>query len=586
MAAKKKARAKKPDPMTMAIVHNGCMNIVDQMAEVIQKTATSFILCEILDFGCALLDAQGRIIVQSERGLPIHVASSEMQVRSAVEAFQGAFAPGDVILQNDPYTAGATHLPDWIMIRPVFVAGNLTFFATCKGHQMDTQGAYPGGYFPGGYDIHAEGLVIPPTKIYQEGKKQAVYDFILHNVRWSESVRIDNMAMMAALEIADQKANELCAKYGRATVLGIAETLMRESERAVREEIRQLPDGDYEGESFVDRDGSGHENVGVRVTLQVRGDEIVVDFSQSDKQVTFVNSPLGCTLSLTYIALLPIFDANIIKNHGVFKPIKIIAPKGSVVNPQYPATVGACGCFTGTNIIEAIQMALGKVVPERVSAAWCPSFTMVVFGDDPRSKESYWMVTFHNDGGGGAMEGYDGCHHIAPIVCCGNILKCPVELAEIKWPWRIVKYALLTDSGGAGEYRGGLGIHWEAVNEGGEAMAETGAMSGENTAPFGQRGGKAGVRNRIYVVRNGSETAAHTMSLFPLQRGDILGTISSGGGGVGEPFERPVEAVREDVVNGYVSIEKAREVYGVEIDPDSRAVDYQRTAQRRGESRQ
>ena len=137
----KKSRAQTADPMTLAIVHSAYMNIVDQMAEVIQKTATSFILCEILDFGCALLDAQGRIIVQSERGLPIHVASSEMQVQCAIKAFQGDFSPGDVILQNDPYNAGATHLPDWIMIRPIFVDGKLTFFATCKGHQMDYAGS-------------------------------------------------------------------------------------------------------------------------------------------------------------------------------------------------------------------------------------------------------------------------------------------------------------------------------------------------------------------------------------------------------------------------------------------------------------
>ena len=208
---------------------------------------------------------------------------------------------------------------------------------------------------------------------------------------------------------------------------------------------------------------------------------------------------------------------------------------------------------------------------------------MVMFGDDPRTEQSYWMVTFHNDGGGGAMEGYDGCHHIAPIVCCGNILKCPVELAEIKWPWRITKYELLTDSGGAGKYRGGLGTHWEAVNEGGKAMAETGAMSGETTTPFGQKGGHGAIESTIYVRRDGKEEPVHTMSMFPLQPGDVLGTKSSGGGGVGEPFERPVEKVREDVVNGYVSVEKARRDYGVVLDPKTLVVNTIETAKARGE---
>lgn len=567
--------------MTLAIVHSAFMNIVDQMAEVIQKTATSFILCEILDFCSALLDRTGRIVVQSERGLPLHVASSELQLQCALDTFGEEFYPGDVILQNDPYTAAGNHLPDWTMIRPIFIEDELTFFALCKGHQMDTKGAYPGGYFPGGFDIHAEGLLIRPTKIYQKGEKQQVYDFILDNVRWPESVKIDNMAMIAALTIAERRVMELCSRYGKSKVVSIADTLMEESEKAVRAEIKAIPDGNYEGESTVDRDGSGNENVCVRVTLRVEGEEMIVDFSASDKQVTFVNSPLGCTYSSTYMAIQPIFDANIIKNHGALKPIKINAPKGSVVNPEFPATIGACGCFTATTIIEAIQMALGKVVPEKVSAPWCPSFTMVTFGDDPRTGESYWMVTFQNDGGGGATEGYDGCHHTSPVVCGGNILKCPVELAEIKWPWRILRYELLPDSGGAGKSRGGLGVHWEAVNEGGNGFAQTGAMSGENAAPFGQNGGKAGILSKIYISRNGGNEPAHTMSLFPLQPGDVLGTISSGGGGVGNPFERPIADVKEDVLNGYVSIEKAREDYGVSINPSTYDVDEQETKELR-----
>jgi N-methylhydantoinase B len=567
----------KIDPMTLSIVNSAFVNIADQMAEVIQKTATSFILCEILDFCSALLDRKGRIIVQSERGLPLHVASSELQLKCALDVFGDEFYPGDIILQNDPYTAAGNHLPDWTMIRPIFVEDELTFFALCKGHQMDTKGAYPGGYFPGGYDIHSEGLIIPPTKIYLKGEKQNVYDFILHNVRWPESVKIDNMAMIAALKIAEQRIRELCTKYGKSTILSIADTLMEESEKAVRNEIKQIPDGNYEGESAVDRDGSGNEDVHVRVTLRVRGDELIVDFSRSDKQVTFVNSPIGCTYSSTYMAILPIFDSDIIKNHGALKPIKIIAPKGSVVNPEFPATIGACGCFTATTIIEAIQMALGKVVPEKVSAPWCPSFTMVTFGDDPRTGETYWMVTFQNDGGGGAIEGYDGCHHISPVVCGGNILKCPVELAEIKWPWQILKYELLTDSGGAGKFRGGLGIYWEAVNKGGKAFGETGAMSGEKLAPFGLNGGKPGILSKIYIKRKGKEEPAHTMSLFPIQPGDVLVTVSSGGGGVGDPYQRPIEKVKEDVLNGYVSIKKAREDYGVVLDSETLEINEEAT---------
>ena len=547
------------------------------MAEVIQKTATSFILCEILDFCSCILDRQGRIVTQSELGLPLHVASSELQLKCALDTFGDNFYPGDVILQNDPYSAAGNHLPDWTMIRPIFIDDKLTYFALCKGHQMDTKGAYPGGYFPGAHDIHSEGLLIPPTKIYERDTKQPVYDFILHNIRWPESVRIDNMAMIAALKIADKNTQALCAKYGKEVVIGVADFLLNESERAVREEIRGLSDGEYEGTSIVDRDGSGNENVRVSVVLRICDDQIEVDFSKSDAEVTFVNSPIGCTHSATYMAILPIFDSNIIKNHGALAPIKIVAPEGSVVNPRFPATIGACGCFTATTIIEAIYMALGKVAPDKAPAAWCPSFSMVTFGEDPNSEEDYWMVTFQNDGGGGAVDGFDGCHHVAPVVCGGNIFKCPVELAEIKWPWRTLKYELRTDSGGAGKYRGGLGIAWEAVNEGGKGMAETGAMSGENSAPFGQNGGKEGTISEIYVVRNGEKAPIHTMALFPIEPGDLVGTNSSGGGGVGNPFERSMDNVKEDVLNGFVSIDNAREDYGVVIDPETFSVDEEAT---------
>jgi len=571
------------DPLTKALIHASFLHIMGEAAEILEKTAISSILCEARDYCLALLDRQGRLLSIAEKGNPLHVASAELQIKAALDKFGDDFQPGDVILENDSYTAYGNHLPDWTFIRPIFVENELTFFALCKGHQADTKGAYPGGYFPGGYDVQSEGLLIPPTKVFKKGERQEVHEFILHNVRWSEAERIDNAAMIASLKKAEEKAIELCKRYGKATILGAIDILIDDAEKAVRAEISQWPDGTYYGEGLCDRDGSGTENVTVRADVTIKGDEITVDFSKTDKQVTFVNSPIGCTHSVTYLAFIPMFDPNIMTNHGKLKPIKIIAPKGTVVNPEYPATIGACAVFVGDPIIESIQMAMGKAIPDKVCAAWAQHMAPVFIGQDPRTKEAFWLVLFQGDGGSGAVDGYDGCPNVAPANAGGGLWSLPVELTEIKFPWRILKWELLTDSSGAGKYRGGLGIDWIAVNEGGKAIGETGSAGGENWVPFGQKGGKSGIRSGMTCIRGGKEEYRPTFAMWPVEPEDIIHTTSTGGGGHGNPFERPIEKVKKDVRNGYVSVEKAREGYGVVINPETFEVDLDATNKLRKE---
>jgi N-methylhydantoinase B len=573
---------KEIDPLTKALVQASFVNIADQAAEILEKAAISFILCEARDYCSALLDAKGRLVSVAEKGGAEHVGSAELLLKATLDAFGDDFQPGDVILQNDPYVAYGNHLPDWTFIRPIFVDKKLTFFAMLRGHQADTKGAFPGGYFPGGFDIHAEGLLIPPTRIIRRDAKEKVYDFILHNVRWPESVRIDNAAIFAGLKRMEEGVVELCRRYGRRTLLNTIDTLIQGSEKAIRAELSQWPDGTWEGESQVDRDGSGAENVTVRVALTKKGDELTVDLSKSDRQVTFVNSGLGCTYCMTYTGLTPRFSPDIVTNSGKFKPIKIIAPRGTVVNPKFPATIGACAVFVGANIVEAMQMAIGKVLPDKVDAGWAQHMAPIFIGHDPRSNESYWMVTFQSDGGSGASDVSDGCPNVAPVGPGGQLIDMPLELTEIKWPWRILKCELVTDSAGPGEYRGGLGISWLGLNEGGKALGQTGACSGENWAPFGQNGGKPGINSRIFCLRGGKEEYRPTIGNWTIEPGDIIGTVSSGGGGHGNPSKRPIERVKEDVINGYVSVKSAREDYGVVIDPKTFEVDWEATKALRG----
>lgn len=561
------------DPLTRAVISSAFVNMANEGVDVLDKTAISPILSEAQDRCLAITDADARLFGMCESGLPLHVASCELQMQTTLDKFGTDFEPGDVILQNDPYSAGGNHLPDWTFTLPIFVDEKLTFFAMVRGHQQDTKGFFPGGYAPGAYDIQAEGLLIPPTKVIRRGEATETYDFILHNVRWPEIVRIDNLAMIGGLRKVQEKTEDLCRKYGRTTVLEAMDIVIKDSEQAVRKEIKQWPDGIYLGESIVDRDGSGNENPTVRAKVTINGDEVVADFSETDNQVSFVNTPIGTTHAMTLMAVIPRLDPDIPLNHGKLAPVKVITKKGTIVDPEYPATVGACAVFCGNTIIEAIQLALGQAIPDKVDAHWAPSMEFMCFGDDTRLGEPYWMINFQNDGGTGAIDGADGIHGASLTSGGGLIQSLPVELAEIQFPWHTIRWELKTDSAGAGKYRGGLGTIFETRNDGGDATLETGACSGENHTPMGLKGGKQGIFAKIWSIRDGVEERCPTMGLISCKRGDIFGTIASGGGGHGDPLERPVNKVQQDVRNGFVSIEAARNDYGVVIDPKSYEID-------------
>ena len=565
------------DPLTRTVISSAFVNIANEGVDVLDKTAISPILNEAQDRCLAITDADARLFGMCESGLPLHVASCELQIKTTLEKFGPDFEPGDVILQNDPYVAGGNHLPDWTFTIPIFIDKELSFFAMVRGHQQDTKGFFPGGYAPGAYDIQAEGLLIPPTKVIRRGVNQEIYDFILHNVRWPEIVRIDNLAMIGALRKVQEKVEALCARYGRNTVIDAMDTVIRDSEKAVREEIEQWPDGTYLGQSIVDRDGSGHENPTVRASVTINGDEVIADFSETDDQVSFVNTPIGTTHAMTLMAIIPRLDPDIPLNHGKLAPIKIKTKKGTIVDPEYPATVGACAVFCGNTIIEAIQLALGQAIPDKVDAHWAPSMEFITFGHDTRTDEPYWLINFQNDGGTGATNGADGIHGASLTSGGGLIQSFPVELAEIQFPWHTIRWELKTDSAGAGKYRGGLGTVYETRNDGGDATLETGACSGENHVPLGLKGGKNGIFAKIWAIRDGVEERCPTMDLFSCKPGDIFGTIASGGGGHGNPLERPVHAVQKDVRNGFVSIGAARNDYGVVINPDDYEVDLSAT---------
>src|SRR4051794_5985030 len=330
------------DPVTKSVIWNKFLSISREMSTIIERSSQNFVTAELHDFCVGLFDTAGRSIAHYV-GLPGQIGAGSLQVKALIAKFEGTFAPGDVFIMNDPYKGFGTHLPDITLFYPIFHQGVLVCFAMARGHQEDMGGSLPGGYFPGAYDIHAEGLVIPPTRIYARGVETPVYEFFLNNIRFPHGMRIDNQAMIAAMKVAERRLTEMLNQYGREPLLTYIDDMIDSTERAVRAEIALIPDGVYETESATDDDGTNFDvPVWVRCTLTVKDDTLTFDFSESDKQVSFVNCPLSATYASVYSAVFTALSAEISSYHneGSYRAIHIIAPAGLCINPTYPATVG------------------------------------------------------------------------------------------------------------------------------------------------------------------------------------------------------------------------------------------------------
>lgn len=576
------------DPITLSTVWHAFQSIGREMRFVIDRTAQSYLISQLHDMAAGIWDAKARTIAVPE-GPTSMFLSQHLSVEYILDHFKGNLNPGDVILTNDPYKGYCNHLPDWGFFRPIFYKDELLFVALTRGHQMDTGGSFPGGYFPNGFDIHAEGIMIPPIKIVDAGKERTdVLELIWNNVRFPEGVRIDNYALMAANTVCEKRIVALLDKYGKDTVLECVEEMLDRMEVAVTEQLRRVPEGTYSGESATDDDGTTlDEQVWVRVDATFKDGRMTLDFSRSDKQRKgFVNCVYASTYSRAVAGSFLFLDPSLAPFHnaGSMRPIEVIAPLGSVCNSQYPATVGGGPVNVGTQILEATCAALSKAMPEHSVASWGRRRGHYIFGTDPRTNERYVQTTTDADGGTGAVWGYDGFEGAMGFSGLGSIQRGSVEEIEIRFPWRAINYHFVPDMSGAGRWRGGSGMLWEVQNYGTDVNAATGSSDGDLTQPPGVNGGENGPRSRTYVRRGDEIIPARTHRMVPVKNGDILGKVSGGGGGVGDPVTRDPAKVLEDVLDEFVTIEHARNVYKVVIDPKTMTIDEGATADLRGQA--
>jgi N-methylhydantoinase B len=584
------------DPTTFSVVWNKFDYIVEQIGQKILYSTQSFVTALVRDLGQTLLDSNGRI-VSAATFLPAHTMVAEEAIKGLESYFHGEYEPGDFIVANDPYIVKGGHLPDWNFVRPAFYKGERIGFLQAKTHVSDTGGFLPGGYGPGAYDIIAEGLNIPPLKVIKGGVLQKeVWGFLLKNVRNHNQVDMDTMLINGCLEQGEQQLVALCDKYGVETVKTCMEEIIDAGERAMRAEIEKIPDGTYYGESATDWDGRTDKPIWVRAKVTIKGDEAIVDLSESDDQATFVNLPMGQTQCTVMCAFYYLIDASVPKTGGTMRLVHIVLRPGSVVDPVYPATVGASQISVAHQVLDAVMSAVGKAIPERAMAGWTRHMCPINIGMDPRVIDprtghikQYFAETFASDAGSGAVKGYDGWQGIAMQATAGNFMRPNIEHFELSVPYLCTRYEILKDWEGAGEFRGSPGTYTEMYADtpkGAPAYLMTGNSDGEFYPPFGVEGGRRAPGAEMWIVaKGGKRRRLRTMANDPIYPGEKYFTMCPGGGGYGNPLKRDVKRVQEDVMDGLVSIKRARDVYGVILDPRTLEIDGDATKRLRAEKR-
>jgi N-methylhydantoinase B/oxoprolinase/acetone carboxylase alpha subunit len=561
------------NPITFQVIHSSLLSAAREMGSTMLRTAYSVIFSEGYDFSCALLNESGDMVATANY-CPVHLAAiAYASSWSIMEIGIDNIYDGDVLIHNDPYRGG-THVTDVNVIKPIFFEETLIGFAANRAHQLDMGGKTPGSFAGDATEIFQEGIRIPPIKWFERGVERTdVFDLILSNVRLPRTQLGDFKAQLASVTVAERRVQALCAKYGVATVQAVMREIMDYSERRMRAEIAAIPDGVYTFADLMDNDGITPDPVRLQVTVTVAGDSLTADYTGSSEQVQGpINATYGVCASSTYNALLECSDPSIPVNAGAFRPVKIVAPRGSVVNPRYPAPVQGGNTNTSIFMVSLVLGALAQAVPNRVLAAsggTCNDFTCG--GEDPEKGPFvfYWFPAT----GWGALPERDGWSAISdPVSNCSDT---PIELMETLYPFRYLRYELNEDAEGAGRHRGGYGIT-QAIELLAPKMTVAAIADRHVFSPYGLFGGHPARPNQ-FRVRRGRDGRWWTFqqafglkvpskfSGLGLAVGDAWEMSTTGGGGYGDPLERDPELVLADVQAGLVSPKRARDAYGVVV---------------------
>ena len=570
----------KLDATTVEVIKGALIYAAEEMGIALRKSAYSPNIKERMDHSCALFDHHRRLIAQAEH-IPVHLGSMALAVREGISQYVGSLGEGDMLLLNDPYISG-THLPDLTLIAPIFYEGALVGYAANKAHHTDVGGRAPGSLAGDATELYQEGLIIPPVKYVRKGVIDPEISLIIRsNVRTPEVQMGDLRAQIAANNTGIRRLMELMDEYGAETVHSAMEAVMDYSERRMRAEIRAMPDGVYEAEDWMEDTGTGGDPANINVAVAIEGDRIEFDYTGTSHQVEGpVNAPLGVTLAGVFFTLISVTDPTIPVNDGCFRPIGLHIPEGCMMNPIRPAPVAGGNVETSQRNVDVLMKALAEAVPDKVPAAGQGTMNNISIGGvrEDGSPWTFYETIAGGSGGRPVSDGVDGVH-----VNMTNTMNTPIEALEAYLPLRFEGYALRADTGGPGRWRGGCGIErsWTLLSP-----KATLSILAERTKipPWGLRGGLPASLGEYTLLReDGGVERLPSKCTIPLKRGDRLVIRTPGGGGYGDPLERPPEMVLRDVSNGLVSVQAAEESYGVVIDPVELRVSGDATAKTRRE---
>lgn len=571
------------DPITLSVVRGALETAQREMTLTLEKTARSSVFNLAHDYSNALFDHLPEMILQGQ-DIPIHLGSLMPAMKAVAEYFGDDIHEGDVIYHNDPVYQGS-HILDCCMYKPVFYQGKLAFWTVCKGHVTDIGGPVPAGYNPDAKEIYAEGLRIPPIKLWDKGKRRDDVVNLLHcNMRSRRNQEGDLNAQYGACRVGERNLLLLLDKYGIETVQAAVAELKNMADRHMRHLIASIPDGEYHGEAVLEDSGHGLGALTINADIRIQNDTVHIAISSPPQVPYFINSYAGNSMSGVLLGLMMFAQVPPPYNEGLYRCVSVeLGAPGTLVNAQEPAPHVNCTTTPMETLTDAVRKAFEAAAPDRVTASWGHASGINIAGIDPRTGEQYvTMVLASIISGAGATQHMDGWHACGPLCCFGALSSGDIELLEYQYPILIHKYGLVTDSGGAGRHRGGCGTEWEveplrhdmtviAFGEG-RQIATMGAAGATDAMPERKLG-------RLQIRRNNGDCETHIQNtLTEIKPGERASNINPGGGGYGRAFSRPVAEVVKDVERGLVSREAAATEYGVVLFSGSLTVDDAATA--------
>jgi len=558
------------DPVTLEIMRSYYNAIASGMGHIIERTSMTTFVKESADFATALAAPSGQFYVYPQSvGVTIFMGLS---LRQAILSVGEPLEPGDIVITNDPYSTDglATHLPDVHVFKPIFVDGELISYAWSFVHCSDVGGLVPASISPLATDIHQEGLRIPPVKLYRKGKaNRDVLSFLDGNSRVPGLNLGDINAMVAAVNTAEARLHKMANKFGVDAVRNSMLDLLEQGEQRARQVIAAIPDGSYTFADYLDDDMVSAIPIRLALTLTVKGTGMVLDFTKCDSQVStafnlVTNGKPHSFMLQGLINYIISSDPYIPVNGGIIAPISVIAPRGSIVNPEYPASVGVRHAIT-MRLYSAVLGALSQAVPELVPAAGAGQAAIVVLSTPGEDGKSRRMAVVEPMGGGGGgqsdMDGVDGIDHAS-----GFLQNTPIESLEQHIDVMVRRYELLPDTGGAGLHRGGhaIGLDFEILKP--ESIVTARGLERMSFQPWGLTGGKAGALGHIVLNPDREDSRpVPKISVLTPEAGDVVSIRSPGGGGWGNPLDRAPELVAQEVADGLLDVGRAAELYGVVV---------------------